>query len=202
MHGIQPAQDFRDPGGQEPFRARGGTAADLAAARELAEDLKVTLFRRDRKDFRLTLAGVALLREAVKLQEVARRRAAVRAQGKTGKLSVSVILAALLGPLPRSCAIFTGSIPRFRFISSTTSPSPPPSCSRSPRFRRMWSWGRLHHGYFEHLLTTLLLREGSRTLDIGPFPKGGSAATPMHIGVLAQGRREVAGSVPRVSAQG
>ena len=71
--------------------------------KQLEEDLKVTLFHRDRKDVRLTLAGEALLPEAVKLlklAEVARRRAVFGAQGKTGKLSISVVLAALLGPLP------------------------------------------------------------------------------------------------------
>ena len=72
--------------------------------KQLEEDLKVTLFHRDRKDVRLTLAGEALLPEAIKLlklAEVARRRAVFGAQGKTGKLNISVVLAALLGPLPK-----------------------------------------------------------------------------------------------------
>ncbi|MCP8938556.1 LysR family transcriptional regulator [Alsobacter sp. SYSU M60028] len=77
--------------------------------KQLEEDLKVTLFHRDRKNVRLTLAGEAFLPEAVKLlkfAEVARRRAVVGAQGKAGKLSVGVIAAALLGPLPSILAEF------------------------------------------------------------------------------------------------
>ena len=57
-----------------------------------------------------------------------------------------------------------------------------------------WSWGRLHHGYFEHTLTPLLQRESGRTLDIGPFPKGGSAVTPMHTGYRASDFRIGAGA--------
>jgi penicillin G amidase len=42
-----------------------------------------------------------------------------------------------------------------------------------------WAWGRLHHGYFEHALTSL---NGRGRLDVGPLPKGGSGSTPMHSG--------------------
>lgn len=71
--------------------------------KQLEDHLKVTLFHRDHKNVRLTLAGEAFLPEAVKLlklAEAARRRAVVGAQGHTGKLNISVISAALLGPLP------------------------------------------------------------------------------------------------------
>ncbi len=57
-----------------------------------------------------------------------------------------------------------------------------------------WTWGRLHHGYFEHMLTPLLERASSRSLDVGPFPKGGSAVTPMHTGYRASDFRIVAGA--------
>ncbi|WP_419900471.1 penicillin acylase family protein [Roseomonas sp. USHLN139] len=43
-----------------------------------------------------------------------------------------------------------------------------------------WSWGRLHHGYFAHALQGLTAE--TATLDVGPFPVGGSAQTPMHTG--------------------
>lgn len=40
-----------------------------------------------------------------------------------------------------------------------------------------WSWGRLHHGYFEHALSPL---RQDRTFDVGPLPMGGSDSTPMN----------------------
>ena len=57
-----------------------------------------------------------------------------------------------------------------------------------------WQWGRLHHGYFEHMLTPLLQRDNTRSLDIGPLPKGGSASTPMHTGYRASDFRIIAGA--------
>lgn len=45
-----------------------------------------------------------------------------------------------------------------------------------------WSWGRIHQGYFEHPLTSLIQHDQSRSFDIGPLPTGGSASTPMHTG--------------------
>ena len=36
-----------------------------------------------------------------------------------------------------------------------------------------WSWGRLHHAYFEHPLSPVV----GKTLDVGPLPKGGSGIT-------------------------
>lgn len=40
-----------------------------------------------------------------------------------------------------------------------------------------WSWGRLHHGYFEHPLSAVLGEEMRARLDVGPAPKGGSNFT-------------------------
>jgi len=93
--------------------------------KQLEEDLKVTLFHRDRKNVRLTLAGEAFLPEAVKLlkfAEAARRRAVVGAQGKTGKLNVGVISAALLGPLPNILAEFHRRYPEISlsFVDNVT----------------------------------------------------------------------------------
>ncbi|WP_284179702.1 penicillin acylase family protein [Rhabdaerophilum sp. SD176] len=45
-----------------------------------------------------------------------------------------------------------------------------------------WAWGKLHHGQFDHPLSSLLQRNPERSLDIGPLPKGGSASSPMHAG--------------------
>ena len=41
-----------------------------------------------------------------------------------------------------------------------------------------WAWGRLHHGYFEHVLARVA--PGMR--NVGPLPKGGSGQTPMSAG--------------------
>lgn len=46
-----------------------------------------------------------------------------------------------------------------------------------------WGWGRLHHGYFSHALTGVA--PGLAHLDVGPYPLGGSAQTPMHTGYRA-----------------
>ncbi|MCQ4160571.1 penicillin acylase family protein [Roseomonas sp. GC11] len=43
-----------------------------------------------------------------------------------------------------------------------------------------WNWGRLHHGYFAHALQGL--SPETAAMDVGPFPLGGSAQTPMHTG--------------------
>lgn len=43
-----------------------------------------------------------------------------------------------------------------------------------------WQWGRLHQGYFSHALMGVAPEAGN--LDVGPFPVGGSASTPMHTG--------------------
>jgi penicillin amidase len=41
-----------------------------------------------------------------------------------------------------------------------------------------WAWGKLHHGYFEHVLSTV----APGMVDVGPLPKGGSSQTPMNAG--------------------
>jgi DNA-binding transcriptional LysR family regulator len=77
--------------------------------KQLEEELDVALFDRDRKNVRLTLAGQAFLPEAVKLlkqADSARYRAHSAAQGKVGKLTLGMISAALLGPLPGALAEF------------------------------------------------------------------------------------------------
>ena len=45
-----------------------------------------------------------------------------------------------------------------------------------------WSWGRLHHAYFEHALSYRGEAIARLSSDIGPFPHGGSASTPTHTG--------------------
>ena len=40
-----------------------------------------------------------------------------------------------------------------------------------------WTWGRLHHGYFEHALASV---GQSSARNIGPLPMGGSESTPMN----------------------
>jgi DNA-binding transcriptional LysR family regulator len=82
--------------------------------KQLEEELEVKLFDRDRKNVRLTLAGEALLPEAVKLlkqAENARHRAHTAAQGKVGKLTIGMIGAALLGPLPSALGEFHRRFP-------------------------------------------------------------------------------------------
>jgi DNA-binding transcriptional LysR family regulator len=77
--------------------------------KQLEEELEVRLFDRDRKNVRLTLAGEAFLSEAVKLlkqADNARHRAHSAAEGKMGKLTLGMISAALLGPLPGALAEF------------------------------------------------------------------------------------------------
>lgn len=56
-----------------------------------------------------------------------------------------------------------------------------------------WAWGNLHHGYFEHPLAA----SGAATQsipDIGPFPKGGSALTPMYASYRASDFRVLHGA--------
>lgn len=82
--------------------------------KQLEEDLDVILFDRNRKNVRLTQAGEAFLPEAIKLlkqADDARRRAAIAGQGKMGKLTIGLISAALLGPLPEILAEFHRNFP-------------------------------------------------------------------------------------------
>ncbi|MDF1584880.1 penicillin acylase family protein [Marinimicrococcus flavescens] len=54
-----------------------------------------------------------------------------------------------------------------------------------------WSWGRLHHGYFEHPLGAL---GGGEGLDTGPLPLGGSSSTPMHASYRGTDFRAIVGA--------
>lgn len=47
---------------------------------------------------------------------------------------------------------------------------------------RLWQWGKLHHGYFEHAVSPLVTPQEQPRHDVGPLPKGGSGSTPMHTG--------------------
>lgn len=60
-----------------------------------------------------------------------------------------------------------------------------------------WAWGRLHHGYFEHALSSVA-GQTTPALDVGPLPKGGSAASPMHAGYRAGDYRVIAGASVRI----
>lgn len=40
-----------------------------------------------------------------------------------------------------------------------------------------WAWGRLHHGYFAHAVTSST--NSRHRYDVGPLPVGGSDSTPM-----------------------
>jgi penicillin amidase len=61
-----------------------------------------------------------------------------------------------------------------------------------------WAWGRLHHAFFEHALSLRGTAMARLSLDIGPFPHGGSASTPMHTGYRAGDFRTIAGASVRM----
>ncbi|MCB8877056.1 penicillin acylase family protein [Acidisoma silvae] len=42
---------------------------------------------------------------------------------------------------------------------------------------QVWTWGALHHGYFEHALAGI---RGTTAFDVGPLPMGGSESSPMN----------------------
>ena len=56
-----------------------------------------------------------------------------------------------------------------------------------------WSWGRLHHGRFEHPLAALVEPGSRERLNVGPAPKGGSALTINNNGYRASDFRVVSG---------
>jgi penicillin G amidase len=64
--------------------------------------------------------------------------------------------------------------------------------------RTTWAWGRLHHGYFEHALSGIAPPEGPADFNVGPLPKGGSAASPMHAGYRPGDFRVIAGASVRI----
>src|SRR6185437_1922412 len=45
-----------------------------------------------------------------------------------------------------------------------------------------WTWGQLHHGYFEHPLSPLRAAGGKAPPDVGALAKGGSGSTVMNAG--------------------
>ncbi len=53
-----------------------------------------------------------------------------------------------------------------------------------------WAWGKLHHGYFEHVLATV----APGMIDVGPLPKGGSSQTPMNAGYRMSDFRVTSGA--------
>ncbi len=61
--------------------------------------------------------------------------------------------------------------------------------------RAAWRWGALHHARFSHALSR---EAGHAEWDAGPFPIGGSAATPMAAGYRASDFRLLAGASVRM----
>jgi penicillin amidase len=59
----------------------------------------------------------------------------------------------------------------------------------------LWAWGRLHQGYFEHVLTRL---RQDVALDVGPLPMGGSDSTPMNATYRLSDFRVVLGASFRI----
>jgi penicillin amidase len=59
-----------------------------------------------------------------------------------------------------------------------------------------WSWGALHHGFFEHPLSDLI----AEMKNVGPLPKGGSGSTPMAAGYRASDFRVTSGASFRMVA--
>lgn len=60
-----------------------------------------------------------------------------------------------------------------------------------------WAWGRLHHGAFTHPLAGSP-QVGAR-FDVGPWPLGGSAASPMHTGYRPSDFRAMHGASLRLA---
>ncbi len=61
-----------------------------------------------------------------------------------------------------------------------------------------WAWGHLHHAFFEHALSFRGETMARFAPDIGPFPHGGSASTPMHTGYRPGDFRTIAGASVRI----
>ncbi len=60
-----------------------------------------------------------------------------------------------------------------------------------------WSWGALHHGFFEHAISPVA-GTARTALDVGPLPKGGSASTVMHAAYRPQDFRVTMGASVRL----
>ena len=58
-----------------------------------------------------------------------------------------------------------------------------------------WAWGRLHHGFFEHPLSSLT---ATPTRNVGPLPMGGGDSTPMNATYRPTDFRVVLGATFRI----
>jgi penicillin amidase len=58
---------------------------------------------------------------------------------------------------------------------------------------RFWTWGQLHHGYFQHPLSSVVGESLKRKLDVGPRPKGGSGITVNNNGYRQPDFRVISG---------
>ena len=66
---------------------------------------------------------------------------------------------------------------RDRLLLDTLAEAYAECAERLGRNESTWTWGRLHHGYFEHALTAF---NKDKAFDIGPLPMGGSDSSPMN----------------------
>lgn len=57
-----------------------------------------------------------------------------------------------------------------------------------------WAWGKLHHAHFEHPLGALPGAREAGLADVGRWPMGGSASSPMHTGYRLSDFRVIAGA--------
>jgi penicillin amidase len=61
-----------------------------------------------------------------------------------------------------------------------------------------WEWGKLHHAFFSHPLSSLVDEEIRNGLNIGPLPRGGSGDTVGNTGYRVEDFRQTGGSSWRV----
>lgn len=61
-----------------------------------------------------------------------------------------------------------------------------------------WAWGKLHHAMFEHALSELVPPHERPSMNVGPFPHGGSSSTPMHTGYRPSDFRTMQGASVRI----
>ena len=61
-----------------------------------------------------------------------------------------------------------------------------------------WEWGKLHHAFFSHPLSSLVDEEIRDRLNIGPLPRGGSGDTVGNTGYRVEDFRQTGGSSWRV----
>jgi penicillin amidase len=72
------------------------------------------------------------------------------------------------------------------------------ACQRLGDEPGSWTWGALHHGFFEHALSPVVAPGQRDAIDVGPLPKGGSASTVMHAAYRPQDFRVVTGASVRL----